>query len=52
MYKKYNCAELNFFLLHRDRQFFDEVVLPVVSGKLEKHLIDWYLLSDSMPEYR
>lgn len=51
-FKRHLCHELNFFLLKRDRPFFDEIVLPIVSGKLEKHLVDWYLLSESMPEYR
>ena len=51
-YKRHVCHELNFFLLKRDRPFFDEIALPLISGKLEKSLLDWYLLSDTMAEYR
>ena len=42
---EFACHELHFFLFKRDRGFFDEVVLPFISAKMEKSFLDWYLLS-------
>lgn len=50
-YQKHVSHELNFFLATRDPEFFAEVALPFVGGKLEKTFIDWYLLSKSHNKY-
>jgi hypothetical protein len=47
LYEKLACHELHLFLYHKDRDFFDRVVLPHLSNKLEKRFIDqWFLGSD------
>jgi hypothetical protein len=38
------CHELHLFLWRKDRPFFDRVVRPVLAEKLEKQLVDRYLL--------
>lgn len=38
------CHELHLFLWRKDRPFFDRVVRPVLTEKLEKQLLDRYLL--------
>jgi len=48
-YSEYTCHELNFFLFKRDKPFFDEVVKPFISSKMEKTFIDWYLLGSDQP---
>ena len=45
-YKKNACHEMNLFLSKHDRSFFDKYALPLISGKLEKTFVDWYLLSE------
>lgn len=51
---KYNemaCHELNFFLYHKDRKFFDSVVKPLLAQKLYKQLVDLWLLDEPLDEY-
>lgn len=43
---EYSCHELHFFLKKRDTEYFDSVVRPVVQSKLEKSIVDKYLLDD------
>jgi hypothetical protein len=38
------CHELHLFLWRKDRPFFDRVIRPVLVEKLEKQLVDRYLL--------
>lgn len=38
------CHELHLFLWRKDRPFFDRVVRPVLAEKMEKQLVDRYLL--------
>jgi len=45
---EYSCHELHFFIKKRDQEFFDSVVRPVVQSKLEKSLVDSWLLDDYM----
>ena len=51
---EYSCHELHFFIKKRDLDFFDAVVRPVLQSKLEKSLVDKYLLDDfvSVVEYQ
>ena len=38
--------ELNFFLMQKDKPYFEEVVKPYTASKMEKHFVDYYLLGD------
>jgi hypothetical protein len=44
-YSKYHSHELNFFILKKDKEFFENVVLDKINTKMEKTFVDWYLLS-------
>lgn len=48
------CNEFNFFLYFKDRDYFDEVVRPVIAAKMEKTLIDYFLLEeyDQFEQYK
>ncbi len=51
---KYNtlaCHELNFFLYCKDRPFFDSVIKPFLMHKLDKQLVDHWLLGDSIAQF-
>ena len=43
-YSKYACHELNFFLFHKDRPFFDAVIRPFLENKRDKQFVDRWLL--------
>jgi len=43
---EYGCHELHFFIKKRDLDYFDAVVRPVIQSKLEKSLVDLYLIDD------
>ncbi len=42
-YGKYACHELNVFLYHKDRPFFNEVALPFLKNKKDKTFMDQWL---------
>lgn len=50
-YNELACHELNFFLYHKDRKFFDSVVRPLIAQKLDKQLVDLWLLGESLASY-
>ncbi len=50
-YSKYACHELHLFLYHKDRPFFDEVILPYLQNKKDKTFVDHWLLSDDLRSY-
>ncbi|MEZ6081532.1 MAG: hypothetical protein R3C56_39445 [Pirellulaceae bacterium] len=50
-YNEMACHELDFFLYHHDRPFFDRVVKPLLANKLDKQLVDRWLLGESLAEY-
>lgn len=50
-YSEMACHELNFFLYHKDRQFFDAVVKPFIAQKLDKQLVDRWLLGEPVDQY-
>lgn len=50
-YNEMACHELNFFLFHKDRKFFDSVVQSLLKQKLEKQLVDHWLLGDSLAAF-
>ncbi|GLE04547.1 hypothetical protein PINS_up013502 [Pythium insidiosum] len=39
--------DLNFYLFHKDRAFFDKFVEPLLQAKLQKSFVDLYLLGNS-----
>ncbi|MCA9193218.1 MAG: hypothetical protein KDB03_15710 [Planctomycetales bacterium] len=50
-YNKLACHEINFFLFHHDRPFFDGVIRPILIHKIEKQLIDRWLLGEPLDQY-
>jgi hypothetical protein len=50
-YNEMACHELNFFLYHHDRQFFDRVIAPLLTHKLDKQLVDLWLLAQPLDSY-
>ena len=50
-YNEMACHELNFFLYHKDRKFFDAVIRPLITQKLDKQLVDLWLLGESLVSY-
>ena len=51
-YSEMSCHELDFFLSRKDRKFFDAVVVPLLSQKLDKQLVDLWLLDKPLEGYR
>lgn len=51
-YSEFACHELDLFLYTKDRKFFEAVVQPLLEQKLQKQLVDRWLLSRSIEEYR
>jgi len=45
-WSRYACHELAFFLYHKDRPFFDTVILPYLKNKKDKTFMDHYLLGN------
>jgi hypothetical protein len=43
-YSEFSCHELNFFLYHKDKPFFESVIKPFLANKLVKTFMDhWFL---------
>ncbi len=51
-YNELGCHEVDLFLFHKDRPFFDKVVLPFLGEKFAPQLVDQWLLERSMDGYR
>ena len=51
LYAKFACHELSFFLYHRDRPFFDQVILPYLANKKDKTFMDHWLLNQELASY-
>jgi len=45
-YGTYQCNEINLWLYRKDQEFFKQVVRPLISGKVQKDCMDYYLLND------
>lgn len=52
LYSEHACHELNFFIYHKDKAFFEAVVLPYLAHKKDKTFMDRYLLGEDLAEYR
>ena len=50
-YSEYACHELSFFICHKDRTFFDQVILPYLRNKKDKTFLDHWLLGDDLTSY-
>lgn len=50
-YQQHACHELNFFLYHHDRPFYDRVIKPSLNNKLDRQLIDLWLLEQPLDDY-
>jgi hypothetical protein len=50
-YSEKACHELNFFLYHKDQEFFNQVIKPFIAQKLDKQLVDRWLLGESLEVY-
>ncbi|MDH3585245.1 MAG: hypothetical protein OER86_13625, partial [Phycisphaerae bacterium] len=51
-YSKYACHELNFFLYHKDRPFFDKVIRPYLANKKDSTFMDQWLLEADLSYHR
>ena len=51
LYTKYACHELHFFLLNKDREFFDSVVVPYLANKIDATFMDRWLLQNDLAEF-
>lgn len=51
LYSKYACHELNFFLCHKDPEFFKSEILPTLKNKKDKTFLDHWLLGDDLQGY-
>ena len=50
-YSKYASHELNLFLYHKDRDFFNAVIQPYLANKKDKTFVDEWLLGDDLARY-
>jgi len=50
-FSTYESHELNLFLYHKDRAFFDAVVRPYLANKYQKTFIDQWLLEEDLKGY-
>ena len=51
LYSEFACHELNFFLYHKDRKFFDEVVKKHVGFKRDNTFMDQWLLKQDLIDF-
>jgi hypothetical protein len=50
-YSEKACHELNFFLFHKDRPFFNDVIRPYICNKKDKTFMDQWLLENDLSAY-
>lgn len=51
-YSQFASHELNFFLYHKDRKFFDTIIRPYLANKQHKTFLDDWLLNANLSRYR
>ena len=51
LYSEFACHELNFFLLKKDPEFFDDVVAPHLKHKRDKTFLDLWLLGQDVSQF-
>jgi hypothetical protein len=52
LYSEYACHELHFFLFHKDRPFFENVIQPYLANKRNKTFMDEWLLNANLSKWR
>jgi hypothetical protein len=50
-YSEFACHELNFWLYHKDRAFFDQVIKPTLTNKKNKTFLDRWFLEEDLSAY-
>ncbi|KAM3583056.1 hypothetical protein VKS41_004811 [Umbelopsis sp. WA50703] len=51
IYNKHSCHELNFWLMHKDKTFFKNVVQVALKSKIQKTFLDLYLLENDISAF-
>ncbi|MGI9516927.1 MAG: hypothetical protein ACR2NP_07785, partial [Pirellulaceae bacterium] len=51
LYTKYACHELNFFLQHKDPEYYETVIVPYLRNKMHRTFLDEYLLEDKLDDW-
>lgn len=51
LYSKFACHELNFFLMKKDPEFFEKIVVPHLANKRDKTFMDHWLLKENLDEF-
>ena len=51
LYSEFACHELNFFLYHKDRKFFDEVIRQHIGFKRDSTFLDRWLLKKDLTDF-
>jgi hypothetical protein len=51
LYSKHACHELNFFLLKKDPDFFEQIVQPYLANKKDRTFLDDWLLGSQLGDY-
>lgn len=51
-YSEMSCHELDYFLYRKDRKFFEAVAAPLLQQKLDKQLVDLWLLDKPVEAYQ
>lgn len=50
-YSKYACHELNFYLFHKDFEFFENTIEPYLANKKNKTFLDRWLLGEPLDDF-
>ena len=51
LYSEFACHELNFFLMNKDPEFFQQIVVPHLRNKRDKTFMDRWLLKENLDEF-
>lgn len=51
LYSEFACHELNFFLMKKDYDFFESVILPFLKNKRERTFVDLWLLKEDLNRF-
>ncbi|KAG2181554.1 hypothetical protein INT44_008369 [Umbelopsis vinacea] len=51
LFDEHVCHELNFWLMHKDKDFFDQVVKIALQSKLKKTFLDLYMLNSDLEPF-
>lgn len=51
LYSKFACHELNFFLMKKDYEFFESVILPFLKNKRDRTFMDLWFLKENLNRF-